>query len=657
VARIACVFAVAAMAPVAIVMAVPRGRERLAFAASEPASTAPARATDVGAAACRPCHTAAHRAWSAGRHGRMIQPASAASVLGDFGRGKVTLRGLPYGLRRDGEAFYVTERYLDVEPRERRVDYTLGSRRVQHYLARLEDGRIVVLPPSWDVQRGEWFHNLDIVDPEETAERRVQVWNASCVGCHVSREEKNYDPRGRRYDTRWMDFGTSCERCHGPGSLHVERRRAEEEDSAAEIVRPSTLGPMRESMICAQCHSLRDVVSPDYVAGGDYYDAFMPILEYAQKVDRDPAWWADGRPRRFSNDALGFWQSACFLRGGASCTTCHTSVHSPEVDRAPALRSNALCLQCHEPIGRALAAHTRHRADGPGSSCVECHMPKAVVSLRRSTMRDHTIGLPAPENTRRFGIPNACTGCHEDRSPAWAEAALRRWFGPGRRPRMVARAEAFAGAREAKTEALDRLLAIAGDAREPFLVRANAVGHLRRYADTRATEGAVRALGADHPLIRAVAAMTLAERSSGGTAGRPALVRALADPARTVRVAAGFALVSAGTTTLPGADGERLEAAKRDYVARAALLEDDLATQMNLGKFHLLDRQAARAAAAFENVRALKQDQPGLSYFLGFARVLQGRAAEGRQLLESIPAGDPYRPHALEILRRLDSPP
>jgi len=654
VARTAGGVLVAAMAPAILAAMAALGRAGLA-ASAEPAPAAP-RATDVGAGACRACHSTAHAAWSAGRHGRMVQPARAGAVLGDFTRREVTLRGLAYGLRRDGDAFFITERYLDGQPRERRIDYTLGSRRVQHYLTRLPDGRIVVLPPSWDVQRREWFHNLDIVDPEETTERRVQVWNANCFGCHVSHEEKNYEPRRRTYDTRWMDFGTGCERCHGPGSLHVERRRAEKEEAAGEIVRPSSLGAVRESMVCAQCHSLRDVVSPQYVAGADYYDFFMPILEYAQKVDHDPAWWADGRPRRFSNDALGLWQSACFLRGDASCTTCHSYVHAPEVDRAPALRSNAPCLQCHEPLGRALSAHTHHRADGPGSVCVECHMPNAVVSLRRSAMRDHTIGLPAPENTRRFGIPNACGACHQDRSPAWAEAALRQWFGPGQRRRMVARAEAFTGARTGKEEALGGLLAIAADAREPFLIRANAVGHLRRYPDARAAEAAVRALGDDHPLVRAVAAMTLAERAGGGTSGRAALVRALGDPMRTVRVAAGFALVSAGITTLPGGDGERLNAAKRDYVARAALLEDDAATQMNLGKFDLLDRQAGAAAAAFENVRALNKDEPGLSYFLGFSRVLQGRAAEGRQLLESVPASDPYRGPARDILRRLDSP-
>ena len=41
-------------------------------------------------------------------------------------------------------------------------------------------------------------------------------------------------------------------------------------------------------------------------------------------------------------------------------------------------------------------------------------MPKTVVSIK-STMRDHTMSVPAPENTVQFNIPNACTECHSDK--------------------------------------------------------------------------------------------------------------------------------------------------------------------------------------------------------------------------------------------------
>ena len=51
-------------------------------------------------------------------------------------------------------------------------------------------------------------------------------------------------------------------------------------------------------------------------------------------------------------------------------------------------------------------------------------MPKTVMSIK-STMRDHTIGLPAPENTVAFGIPNACTECHAEAAAQWAQLGLR----------------------------------------------------------------------------------------------------------------------------------------------------------------------------------------------------------------------------------------
>ncbi|HEX6737282.1 MAG TPA: ammonia-forming cytochrome c nitrite reductase subunit c552, partial [Vicinamibacteria bacterium] len=412
----------------------------VAVAGDVPAPAPEAIAGYVGAARCAECHRLLHQRWRGGRHSRMLQPAGPASVRGDFTRPRLTLRGLEYGLRREGDVYFIREAYLEGVPRERRVDFTLGSRRVQHYLTTLPDGRIVVLPPSWDVERGRWFHNLEIVDPEETAETRVQVWNANCVGCHVSPQERGYDARSATYATRWTDFGTGCERCHGPGADHAAQHAAGKEAPAA-LVRPSALGPERESMVCAQCHSLRDVTAGGFAAGADYYDHFLPILEYAQKRDGDPAYWADGSPRRFSNDALGLWQSPCHLRGGATCTTCHLDPHQPDIDLNPQLAPghNALCLGCHQAVGARLEAHTHHRPRSAGSSCVECHMPYTVVSLK-AHMRDHTIGVPAPQLTRRFGIPNACTECHRGRDAAWAERALQAWGGGARARRRMARA-------------------------------------------------------------------------------------------------------------------------------------------------------------------------------------------------------------------------
>ena len=84
-------------------------------------------------------------------------------------------------------------------------------------------------------------------------------------------------------------------------------------------------------------------------------------------------------------------------------------------------------------------------------------MPKTVISIKAS-MRDHSISLPAPENTVAHGIPNACTECHTDKKPAWA---VRRAGVVAERPpeKLVKRAEAFTAARANRPRSLDQLLA------------------------------------------------------------------------------------------------------------------------------------------------------------------------------------------------------
>jgi hypothetical protein len=120
----------------------------------------------VGAAACAKCHAEIHRKWTGSRHSKMVQPATKAGVKGDFTLGKLVLRGAPYALRERNGEYFITESTISGVPREHRVDYTLGNRRIQHYLTTTPTGRVIVLAPSWDILRKQWFHNFDIADPD-----------------------------------------------------------------------------------------------------------------------------------------------------------------------------------------------------------------------------------------------------------------------------------------------------------------------------------------------------------------------------------------------------------------------------------------------------------------------------------------------------------
>jgi tetratricopeptide (TPR) repeat protein len=610
----------------------------------------------VGMAACSKCHAEIHRQWTHSRHSKMVQPATKESVQGDFKRAQVKLRGENYGLREHDGAYYITESYLTGKPQEHRVEYTLGNRRIQHYLTTLGDGKVIVLPPSWDITRKGWFHNLDIADPDEVEGVQVQVWNKQCYSCHVSQQEKNFDVEKNEYKTAWLDFGTNCERCHGPGSVHVARYSAPNPQRAQDMVVQTRLDATRNTMVCAQCHSFRDTFAKGFSAGEDYYNYFMPILQYNQPRDKDPAYWADGRTRRFSNDAYGLWQSECFLKGGATCVSCHSSVHEVDIERNPQLRptANALCTRCHVQIGEKISAHTHHAAGSTGSSCVECHMPRTVLSIK-AEIRDHSMSIPVPENTIHHGIPNACNLCHKDRDANWSLKRMDAWYGDRSRQKLIRRADAFALAAKGDPRSIESLLAILAEPGEGPLVRANAAGHLAQFSKDPVVFSALAgAISDKEPAVRQVAALLIQPGPADRDAAVKALVQALGDGEASVRVGAVASLITMGVRELPGEDGARLERAKELFRARAEASSDDAEQEIGAGRFFYLTGDFPRAVIAFRASLRIDPESPA-QFLLGAALVQKGEVDQARAILQAIPAADAQYEKAQRLLKALDT--
>jgi predicted CXXCH cytochrome family protein len=271
------------------------------------------------------------------------------------------------------------------------------------------------------------------------------------------------------------------------------------------------LDATRSTAVCAQCHSLRNIYVDGFRAGESYDDYFLPVMEYSLPPSDDPAFWPDGRPRWFANDAAGLWQSQCFLKGGATCVTCHSQPHNPDVERNPQLRpgNNGLCTGCHKAIGANVSAHSHHAPGSAGSSCVECHMPATEVGLK-AQIRDHSMSMPAPENTIRHAIPNACNLCHRTKDAAWAAQRMSAWYGSQSRQKAIRRPDAFTAARRADPAAIPALLEILSDPSEGAWMRANAAGYLGNFPDNPSAYDAVlHAFSDGDPLVRATAATVL----------------------------------------------------------------------------------------------------------------------------------------------------
>jgi tetratricopeptide (TPR) repeat protein len=615
----------------------------------------------VGAEACAKCHTEINRQWAHSLHGKMMQPATVRSVEGDFAQGKVVLRGSTYQVQQRNENFYITEPDLTGKPLEHRVEYTLGSRRVQHYLTTLPDGRIAVLPATWDNVAKKWSHDIDIQNPEEDPRAQIQIWNKTCYSCHVSQEKKNFDAQQDLYHTTWLDFGIDCESCHGPGREHVTSATDAKPPNAdtralvnRTIVNPARLDAARSTMICAQCHSFRDIYGDGFKAGTNYYDFFLPVMENRMPSSDDPAYWPDGRPRWFANEAVAFWQSQCFLKGGATCITCHSNPHNIDVERNPRLRldRNELCARCHKMILANIPAHTHHRQTSSGSSCVQCHMPASVIGIN-ARIRDHSISIPVPENTIRHGIPNACNLCHKDKDTEWALQQMNAWYGRQSRQKIVDRADAFSGARKGDLGAIPALLQILADPSGGSFLRANAAGYLASFPnDPSAYDAVFRSFSDSDPLVRAMAAFEIRPRAAQRETVAPELAILLHDPVRTVRMSAAIALVAMGVRQLPGEDGQWFERTKQLYRARAELNSDDAQQQLAAGKFFFLSGDMDGAVTAFRGSLKLDPTIPA-QYYLAQALAEKGDSKASHQILETIPRSDPQYGRAQQLLASL----
>jgi predicted CXXCH cytochrome family protein len=423
----------------------------------------------VGSEACGRCHADNHQSWQRTFHRTMTAEATPASVLGVFDGSTLRHDGVVARMDRNAEAgFRMTFTRADGSMRSVTVARTVGSHRYQQYLAK--DGDTYWrLPVAWHVEERRWFpmtgaflfpDDAEIASPGRPVfggavfDRHVTRWNDNCVFCHNVAPNPGLDAGTGRFRTTTAELGVACEACHGPGAAHVSAnadplrrlwlwaRKAPDPT----IVNPARLSPSRAADVCGRCHGQRlaDDVGP-FMAHGD---PFVPGDDLA--LTTAPLWrdtplagdreafaarfWADGTPRLTAYEYQGLLQSRCAQQGALTCTTCH-GMHEgdPRGQLRAGLRGTAadtMCTGCHAALadGAAAARHTHHDAAGTGARCVGCHMPRVVYGVL-DVHRSHRVEVPDPARAAAAGRPDACTGCHVERTPRWATAARARLWG------------------------------------------------------------------------------------------------------------------------------------------------------------------------------------------------------------------------------------
>ena len=591
------------IATVLILLAFPLYLIRAHFSNTGTRGTQQESAVYVGGDKCIDCHPHEYHDWHGSDHDRAMDSATEQSVRGNFNHALfVDRKGDTSLFYKQDNKFFVHTKGPGGKPGDFRIAYTFGTRPLQQYLVPFDGGRLQCLPIAWDTIRHSWFSLPDSIYKNENLTpdnwlywtNNGQNWNGMCADCHSTNLKKGYDPDKHTYHTTWTDIDVNCEACHGPGSEHIKWANLPEMDRPKNTnygltVNTSKIDPVEEVKQCARCHARRSVM-------GDFTpdDFHKDMLDYMiPQLLNAPHYFSDGQILDEDYVYGSFTQSYMYqehLR--VTCSDCH-NVHS--LKTILPVDDNQLCLQCHRADVYDTYEHTYHKKAGEpgkplvldhgkkvvkvgeGAKCVNCHMPGRYY-MGVDFRRDHSLRIPRPDLSVKYGTPNACNQCHTDKSPRWADSWIRKWYGPSRRHHY---GEVLARGRKGDPAALDSLILIIHDILHPVIVRATAVTLLQNYPPQKSFEAVKSALSDPESIIREAAVRSLPALSPEKF--KEALLPMLNDPVKAVRIQAAFRLSSLPRRQIDGKYQKTFDKAIKEYEESMRYMGDFASSRHNLG--------------------------------------------------------------------------
>jgi Tfp pilus assembly protein PilF len=266
------------------------------------------------------------------------------------------------------------------------------------------DGFLFQSPISWYTRERRW----DLAPGYEKQNRHFdRPAGVTCLYCHANRVEPVDGPANRYRRPIFQGYAIGCERCHGPGALHVQRPVMVDGRDIT-IVNPAHLEPSRRDAVCEQCH----LFGEQRIIKLDRRDHdFRPGLSF------DRVWsvfvrTAGATGDRFVGQVEQMRASRCYRasQGRLGCISCH----DPHDEPAPEERVRYYrerCLECHADQGCRLPVAAR-RQQSPDDDCAGCHMPRSnSTDIIHAAATNHRILRQADGDERS---PEGAGGPRDD---------------------------------------------------------------------------------------------------------------------------------------------------------------------------------------------------------------------------------------------------
>lgn len=363
----------------------------------------------VGMQTCMQCHSGIHADFVETGMGKSFDKATRQKSAGDFSQVHTVYdaeRDLYYSPRFISDSLHITEFRLSgndtIHKRTQPIQYIVGSGQHTNSHLFLSAGYLFQAPLTYYTQKGIW--DLPPGYEKGASSRFNRQIGLECMSCHnaypgfVQGSENKYFK---------VPNGIDCERCHGPGSIHVREKQAGNIVDTAKyidytIVNPGKLPVDLQFDLCQRCHLQGNAVLAE---GKSFYD-FKPGMKLSDVMEVYlPRYSNDENQFIMASHADRLKKSACFkvmaerhaddkglrpYKNALTCVTCHNP-HVSVKKTGPETFNNT-CKSCHSTTKKPECSEQLALRKEKADNCVSCHMPvSGSVDIPHVTVHDHYI--------------------------------------------------------------------------------------------------------------------------------------------------------------------------------------------------------------------------------------------------------------------------
>ena len=354
----------------------------------------------VGMEKCRQCHEAIYKTFIQTGMGQSFDLATMHKSSAHFDSHSIVYdkyKDFYYKPYWRNDSLYIMEYRLEGKDTTYKhiehVRYIVGSG--QHTNSHIWEvnGYLYQAPMTFYSQKEVWDLPPGFEDGANS--RFSRIISLECMGCHNAYPHYDFTAENKFVAVK---TGIDCERCHGPGELHVREKSLGIFVDTSKfidytIVNPKKLPRDLQVNLCQRCH-LQGI---SVVNEGKTIFDWKPAMMDSEVMNVFMPRYENDNNGKFimASHADRMKQSQCYIQSGTmTCLTCHNPHVS--VKFTPLEHFNSVCSSCHNSnVHNELCSAPMAQRMAKQDNCIECHMPMSeTMDIPHVMVHDHWIKKP-----------------------------------------------------------------------------------------------------------------------------------------------------------------------------------------------------------------------------------------------------------------------